>query len=84
MYQVLLGIRAEKQRRAIPSGTRSRVDRHLESLAQNPRPRGAVKLAGVEEGWRVRVGSYRILYTISDAQRVVYVYRVGHRREVYR
>lgn len=84
MYRVLLGTRAEKQRRDLSSVTRNRIDRSLEALAKDPRPRGAVKLSGLTEGWRVRVGDYRILYTVDDRGQVVRVYRIGHRREAYR
>ncbi|MBI2872364.1 MAG: type II toxin-antitoxin system RelE/ParE family toxin [Chloroflexi bacterium] len=58
-----------------------RVSQHPAS----PRPIGAAKLKGQEgEGWRVRVGDYRVLYTISDQEGIVRVYRIKHRREAYR
>jgi mRNA-degrading endonuclease RelE of RelBE toxin-antitoxin system len=49
-----------------------------------PRPRGVEKLAGVEELYRVRVGTYRIVYAIRERELVVVIARVGHRRDVYR
>lgn len=55
----------------------------LEALGKNPRPQGAIKLSA-EEGHRVRMGSYRVLYRIDDRMKVVFVYRVKHRREAYR
>ncbi len=55
----------------------------LQGLSINPRPQGSIKLSA-EEGYRVRVGSYRIVYRIDDKARAVFVYRVKHRREVYR
>ncbi|MDA1348242.1 MAG: type II toxin-antitoxin system RelE/ParE family toxin [Chloroflexi bacterium] len=62
-----------------------RVDRQLVSLRRSPRPKGALMLKGKEgEGWRVRVGDYRILYTIDDESRIVTIYRVAHRRDAYR
>jgi mRNA interferase RelE/StbE len=54
----------------------------LLALEDNPRPAGAKKLHG-EDSYRLRVGDYRVLYTIDDQSRVVTVYAVGHRREVY-
>ena len=84
-YVVLLESRAERQLRNLPSATLRRVDALIERLSNNPRPRGAVKLSGrTTEGWRVRVGDYRILYTIDDAELMVRVYRISHRREAYR
>jgi mRNA interferase RelE/StbE len=52
-------------------------------LAVDPRPRGIVKLAGSDD-YRVRVGDYRIVYAVDDAEQVVIVARIAHRREVYR
>ena len=50
----------------------------------NPRPRGSQKLAGDEERYRIRQGSYRVVYAIDDEARVAVVFEVGHRRDVYR
>lgn len=60
-----------------------RVMRRIETLASEPRPVGCEKLFG-DNAYRVRQGDYRILYTIEDQRRIVEVYKVGHRREVYR
>jgi mRNA interferase RelE/StbE len=61
-----------------------RIRDAIDALAVNPRPPGCVKLAGEEIVWRVRVGSYRILYEIHEGRLVVLVIRIAHRREVYR
>lgn len=53
------------------------------SLARNPRPFGCRKLT-MEEGYRIRVGNFRILYRIDDSLKEVIIYRIKHRREVYR
>lgn len=63
---------------------RSRIVGRISGLAKDPRPPGCEKLAGAENAWRVRQGDYRILFTIDDEDRVVDVFKVGHRREVYR
>ena len=84
-YAVLLESRAEKELRSLPKQTLKRVDTKLQALSLNPRPRGATKLRGKEtEGWRFRIGNYRILYQIDDEQGAVRVYRIKHRREAYR
>ena len=62
---------------------RQRIVRRIESLAKDPRPPGARKLSG-RERYRIRQGRYRILYSIEDRQLVVYVIKVGDRKEVYR
>lgn len=56
----------------------------LEDLEDNPRPPGVKMLKGQREHWRIRVGDWRILYTIEDRALIVLVIRIGHRREVYR
>lgn len=62
---------------------RERVRDAIDGLGPEPRPRGAVKLAGRDD-FRIRVGDYRIVYAVDDADRVVLVARIAHRREVYR
>ncbi len=56
----------------------------IDGLASNPHPPGCVKLAEEEIVWRMRVGSYRILYEIHEGRLVVLVIRIAHRREAYR
>ena len=82
-YRVELETRALREFRKLPSDARESVGDAFEDLQKNPRPPGAKKLSGVD-GWRVRIGAYRVLFTIDDSARLVRVYRVGHRREVYR
>lgn len=82
-YVVDLGP-VRKDLRALDDKTRRRVLRAVITLEANPRPPGAKKLRGDSELWRVRVGDYRILYSIEEARLVVLVVRIGHRREVYR
>ena len=83
-YTVRLNTRVGKVLDRLPPDMRRRIVRRLEALEDNPRPRGVEKLAGVEELYRVRVGTYRIVYTIRDRELVVIVVRIGHRRDVYR
>jgi len=83
-YTVRLNARVGKVLNRLPPDMRRRLVRRLEALEDNPRPRGVEKLAGVEELYRVRVGTYRIVYAIRDRELVVVIVRVGHRRDVYR
>ena len=50
----------------------------------NRGPRGSIKLQGEDDLYRIRVGDYRVIYTVKDEELIVLVLRVGHRREVYR
>lgn len=68
----------------LDAAVRPRILRRVIALEAEPRPLGAGKLAGAEGFWRIRAGDYRVVYTIDDANRLVLVVAVGHRREVYR
>ncbi|MCK4341380.1 MAG: type II toxin-antitoxin system RelE/ParE family toxin [Phycisphaerae bacterium] len=63
--------------------TFERVAQAILRLEHDPRPAGSKKLRGVQD-YRLRVGQYRILYSVDDPERVVVVFAVGHRRDVYR
>jgi len=54
----------------------------IDSLKSNPRPANCLKLTA-EEGYRLRSGNYRVLYRIDDKNKIVYIYRVRHRKESY-
>jgi mRNA interferase RelE/StbE len=84
-YNVILERQAEKELRALPTQMLRRVDKRLIALADEPWPRGSAKLKGKEtEGWRIKAGEYRILYTVDKTHKVVKVYRIKHRSEAYR
>ena len=82
-YRLELETKALKEFKKLPKERRALVGGVFDDLQTNPRPPGAKKLSGAD-GYRVRSGDYRILYTIDDASKRVLVYRVGHRKEVYR
>lgn len=62
---------------------KTRLDDSLESLATDPRPPGCRKLAGTSDRYRIRVGDYRMIYSVDDGKVTVLVLAIGHRREVY-
>jgi mRNA interferase RelE/StbE len=74
---------AQKEFLRLADALSERVIRKLRELQETPRPDGVKKLQG-REGYRVRVGDYRMLYTIDDAARVIIVLSIAHRRDVYR
>jgi mRNA interferase RelE/StbE len=82
-YQVLIKRSAEKELAALPVRAKERIDQRLLKLESDPRPRGVKKLQG-QESYRLRVGDYRVLYSVDDQARQVMVYAVGHRRDIYR
>ncbi len=84
-YIVLLERQADKELHGLPPQMLRRIDKRLLALSTEPWPRGAVKLKGKEgEGWRIKTGDYRILYTVDKTQKIIKVYRIKHRREAYR
>ena len=82
-YDVLLKRSAEGELNHLPKAIYTRVIKTLVSLKDNPRPLGIKKLHG-RDGYRVRVGSYRILYTVNDPAKQIDVYSIAHRKDVYR
>ena len=74
----------EKDLRSLPKSAVRRVVKSLELLAENPFPRQALKLEGGEQLYRLRVGDYRVVYSVNQKIREVVIHYVRHRREVYR
>jgi mRNA interferase RelE/StbE len=84
-YRVLIKTSAAKELAAVePRAVRTRIVSRIQALASNPRSHGSQKLAGANERYRIRQGPYRIVYSVDDVARVVEVFKIGHRREVYR
>lgn len=83
MYQLEISHVAHRQIRRLPASTQERINNAIAGLAGNPRPVGNRKLTA-REGYRVRVGDYRILYRIDDEAKSIVVYRVMSRGDVYR
>jgi mRNA interferase RelE/StbE len=81
-YSILIKPSAVKDIESIPKKDRLRIIQRIQDLADNPRPHGCEKLAGVDR-YRVRQGAYRIVYSVSDRELHIIVVKVGHRREVY-
>lgn len=75
---------AEKQLRALHRGDQQRLTTAMLALAEDPRPRGSKKLSGYEDIFRIRVGRFRILYSVAQKRLVILILKIGHRRDVYR
>ena len=82
MYRLEISHIAHKQIEALPHSFAQSINEAIADLANAPRPVGAKKLAGIE-GYRIRLGDYRILYRVNDESRLIIVYRVKHRREAW-
>ena len=84
MWAVTLPSRVEKELFQADADLQPLLEEALEELQHNPRPAGCKKLKGPLNCWRVRVGSYRILYDIHDGEHHVVVLKIGPRKDVYR
>ena len=82
-WRVELETRAVQEFRKLPKEAQGALADVLDDLEREPRPPGARKLIN-QEGYRIRKGKYRILYVIDDKSSLIRVYRIGHRRDVYR
>lgn len=82
-YAVNILRRAQRELATLPTDSYTRVRDAIYALGDVPRPPSCLKLSG-REGWRIRVGSHRVIYEIDDTQRIVTVLHIGHRRDVYR
>jgi mRNA interferase RelE/StbE len=84
-YRLLLKPSAAREIESVGSKMdRRRIVERIGRLATEPRPNGAEKLVGYDNRYRVRQGNYRIVYLIDDSRLEVTVFKVGHRRDVYR
>jgi mRNA interferase RelE/StbE len=84
-YRLLIKASAAKELEAIGTkADRQRIVERVQALAASPRPQGSEKLAGYADRYRVRQGSYRIIYLVDDERREVTIFKVGHRKDVYR
>ncbi|MBM3748368.1 MAG: type II toxin-antitoxin system RelE/ParE family toxin [Acidobacteria bacterium] len=83
-YRVIVARSARKELERLRGAAADRVLAKLEQLAAEPRLAGSRKLHGSAYLWRVRVGDYRVVYAIDDAQKIVDIRVVRHRKDAYR
>ena len=79
-YRLVVEQRLDKDTRRLPHTDRKKIDQAILDLASNPRPHGCKKLTD-NEGYRIRVGNYRVLYTIDDQSKTIVIYRIKVRNE---
>ncbi len=84
IYQIKWKRSATKELKKLPKDAVQKILRTVEQLSQNPRPVGVKKIVGSKHSCRIRVGNYRIVYSIVEVTFVVEIIRVRHRKDVYR
>ena len=83
-YSVTFARSARKELEKIPTSVAQRIIERIEALTKIPRPSGVIKLQGNKNLWRIRIGDYRVIYSIDELARVIDVSVVRHRRDAYR
>ena len=82
-YLIVFACSARKELESLPDATAHRILARIESLAAEPRPRGCLKLSGSDDHWRIRVGEYRVVYSIDDSEMLIDIVAVRHRKDAY-
>ncbi len=90
VYKVVITQSAEKELRRLPAKMQDRIFEKIENLAEDPKPPGHKKLKSfnlkeidAEAYFRIRVGNYRVIYTIENNQITVFILKIAHRKDAY-
>ena len=84
MYSISFKKSAQKELFSIPKPYNQNIAQAIDRLAENPRPEGVKKLKGDYNAYRIRVGDYRVIYTIEDIIKIVEIQRIPHRKDAYK
>ena len=82
LYKIVLSKQAQKTLDKFSDRIAEPIFFAIAGLAHNPRPKGVKKLKG-RVGYRIRVGNYRVIYDIYDAELVIDIIALGHRKDIY-
>ena len=82
-YTIIFKKSASKQLKLLPKQMLNKVVTAIDELADNPRPTNCKKLQGFDDTYRIRIGDYRVLYTVDDTIVTVEVLKVGNRKGIY-
>ena len=82
-YSIEISRTAEEQLKKLEPDDQLRVAKAIIALAADPHPQGSRKLTGYEDVFRIRVGQYRVLYSVSGKKLIIIVLKIGHRKDVY-
>ena len=83
-YSIEISRTAEKQLKKLNRDHQRQVVKAIVALADDPHPQGSRRLTGYEDIFRIRVGQYRVLYSVSGKKLIIIVLKIGHRKDVYR
>ena len=83
-YEIEVSATAKRRLRRLNLVDQIKILKRVRGLAEDPQPPGSRKLRGYTDVYRIRVGQYRVLYSVEDHKLVIILLKVGHRRDVYR
>lgn len=83
-YTVVFARSARKELQALDRTVATRILKRIEALTREPRPSGCKKLEGTDNLWRIRIGDWRVVYSVDDSKSLVEISVIRHRREAYR
>lgn len=83
-YSIQVSSSAEKSLKKLPKGDLLKVTQMIQKLAIDPFPKGCRKLQGEEDVFRVRWGTYRVIYQVEGKKLIVLILKIGHRKDIYR
>jgi len=83
MYKIIVSKTASKELADLPTQVVNRIIPAIKKLGEDPRPPGCKKLKGDQNIWRIRIGDYRVIYSIDDVVHIIDILSVGHRKEIY-
>jgi len=83
-FEIEISRTAEKQLKKLPEKDQLRLVRAMLALSEEPHPRGSRKISGYDDVFRIRVGRFRVLYSVSERKLIILILKIGHRKDVYR
>lgn len=81
-YNIYFKKSAKKELENLPQKELERIIKKIQSLANNPRDHGSEKLSG-DKKYRIRQGNYRVIYSIEDISKEIWIFKIAHRKDVY-
>ena len=83
-YAIIFKSRSRKELLQLPNKVIIAIEEKIDALAYNPRPSGCKKLVGTIDNYRIRIGNYRVIYTIADNVCTIFIIKIANRKESYR
>lgn len=83
-YRIEFKRPARKALASIQAAHAERIRVAIDELASQPFPQGYRKLVGSEAKYRIRVGDYRVIYSVDDGEVLIFIIRIGYRKDIYR